>query len=133
MSGKYEIKEQMIEEDADFEKSGRVRNRVIEWGRDGITIRNGSEARQGDIEGSSVGTSESRCDSMRRGKDAKSDESEEETRREQGQSHTKHEWDSMNDDDDMDRRQMAGADSNKSQALTSEHITRNRAFVSYLW
>ena len=35
---KYEIKKQVIGEDADLEKSERILNRVIEWGRDGITI-----------------------------------------------------------------------------------------------
>ena len=35
---KYEIKKQVIGEDADLEKCGRILNRVIEWGSDGITI-----------------------------------------------------------------------------------------------
>ena len=35
---------------------------------------------------------------------AKSDESEAENRREQGQTQTKHEWDSMSDGDDRDGR-----------------------------
>ena len=35
---KYEIKKQMIGEDADLDKSERILNRVIGWGRDGITI-----------------------------------------------------------------------------------------------
>ena len=38
ISRKYEIKKQVIGEDADLGKSGRILNRVIEWGRDGITI-----------------------------------------------------------------------------------------------
>ena len=38
MSRKYEIKKQMIGEGADLDKSGRKLIRVIEWGRDGITI-----------------------------------------------------------------------------------------------
>ena len=38
ISRKYEIKKQVIGEDADFKKSGRIWNRVVEWGRDGITI-----------------------------------------------------------------------------------------------
>ena len=38
ISKKYEIKKQMLREDPDLEKSGRILNRVIEWGRDGITI-----------------------------------------------------------------------------------------------
>ena len=33
-----EIKKQVIGEDPDFEKSGRILNRVVEWNRDGITI-----------------------------------------------------------------------------------------------
>ena len=47
ISRKYEIKKQMIGEGADLDKSGRKLNRVIEWGRDGITqlkrIRDTSE------------------------------------------------------------------------------------------
>ena len=38
ISRKYEIKKQVIGEDAAFEKSGRILNRVIEWGLGGITI-----------------------------------------------------------------------------------------------
>ena len=38
ISRKYGIKKQTIGEGADLDKSGRVLNRVIEWGRDGITI-----------------------------------------------------------------------------------------------
>ena len=38
ISRKYEIKKQVIGEDPDFEKSGRILNRVPEWDRDGITI-----------------------------------------------------------------------------------------------
>ena len=38
ISKKYEIKKQVIAEDPDLEKSGRILNRVIEWNRDGITI-----------------------------------------------------------------------------------------------
>ena len=37
-SKKYAIKKQVIGEDPDIEKSGRILNRVIEWNRDGITI-----------------------------------------------------------------------------------------------
>ena len=35
---KDEIKKHVIAEDADPEKSGRTLNRVIEWGRQGVTI-----------------------------------------------------------------------------------------------
>ena len=38
LSKKYEIKKQVLGGDQDFEKSGRILNRVIEWDRDGITI-----------------------------------------------------------------------------------------------
>ena len=38
MPRKHEIKKQMTGEGADLDKSGRILNRVIEWGRDGITI-----------------------------------------------------------------------------------------------
>ena len=34
---KYEIKKQVIGEDPDLERSGRILNRVIVWDRDGIT------------------------------------------------------------------------------------------------
>ena len=37
-SKRYEIKKQVIGEDPDIEKSGRILNRVIVWNRDGITI-----------------------------------------------------------------------------------------------
>ena len=53
MSRKYEIKKQMIGEDADLDKSGRILNRVTKWGRDGITIevdQRHVSARQRDIE-----------------------------------------------------------------------------------
>ena len=36
-SREYEIKKQVIGKDADLEKSGRTLDRVIEWGRDGIS------------------------------------------------------------------------------------------------
>ena len=38
VSRKYEIKKQLIGEDADLEKSGRMLHRAIKWGHDGITI-----------------------------------------------------------------------------------------------
>ena len=38
ISEKYEIKKQVIWEDPDLEKSGRVLNHVIEWNRDGFTF-----------------------------------------------------------------------------------------------
>ena len=38
ISRKYEIKKQVTSEDADLEKTGRILNRVIKWGCEGITI-----------------------------------------------------------------------------------------------
>ena len=38
ISRKYETMKQVIGEDPDLEKSGRILNRVIKWNRDGITI-----------------------------------------------------------------------------------------------
>ena len=37
ISTKYETKKQVKGEVADFEKSGRILNRIIKFGRDGIT------------------------------------------------------------------------------------------------
>ena len=47
-SMKLEIKKQMMSEDTDLDKSGRILNRVTERGRDGIT----SEADQRHVKGS---------------------------------------------------------------------------------
>ena len=61
---------------------------------------------------------------------ARSDESERENRRGQGQTQAKHEWDGTSDGDDRDRPQMAGNDANDSQALTGGDITKYRALVT---
>ena len=37
ISKNYEVKKQVIEEDLDLEKSGRILNRVIKWNHNGIT------------------------------------------------------------------------------------------------
>ena len=37
-SKRFKIKKQVIGEDPDLEKSGKILNRVITWNRDGITI-----------------------------------------------------------------------------------------------
>ena len=34
----YEVKKQVTGEDVAFEKTGRILNRVVKWGRDGIMI-----------------------------------------------------------------------------------------------
>ena len=59
---------------------------------------------------------------------ASSDESDGENRREQGQTHSKHEWNG----DDRERPQMASDDANDSQALTSGDITKYRALVAQI-
>ena len=61
---------------------------------------------------------------------ARSDDSEGENRREQGQTQTKHEWHATNDGNDRDRPQMAGDDANDSQTLTGGDITKYRALVA---
>ena len=38
VSSRYETEKHVTGEDADFEKSGSILNRVTKWGRDGITI-----------------------------------------------------------------------------------------------
>ena len=100
----FEIKMQKTGEDADLKKSGRILNRVTEWCRDGITI----EADQGhvreiltDLELERANHSATPCAVERKNEgNARRDESEEETRRGQGQTQTKHEWDGMSDGDD---------------------------------
>ena len=39
ISNKYEVKKQVIGEDPDLEKSGRILNRVIKWNHNGTTIK----------------------------------------------------------------------------------------------
>ena len=134
ISRTYEIKKQGIGEDADLEKSGRTVNRVIEWGRDGITIeadqRHVREMLEG-LEPERANHSATPCAVERKNEgNARSDESEEENRREQGRSQTKREWDGMSDGDDRDGPQMAGDDASDSQALTGGDITKHRALVA---
>ena len=69
ISRKYVIKKQVIGEGADFENSGRILSRVIEWGRDGITMeadqRNVREILKGfELEGANHSATP-----MRRGKE----------------------------------------------------------------
>ena len=125
---KYEIKKQVIGEDADLEKSGRRLNRVIKWNHNGITIeadqRHVKEMLKG-LELDRANHSATPCAVERKNEgNARSDEIEGENRCEQGQTQTKHEWDGMSDGDDRDRPQMAGDDANDSQAFTGGHITK---------
>ena len=88
ISRKYEIKKLVIAEDADLANSGRILNRVIEWGRDGITI----EADQrhvrdilNDLELERANHSGTPCVVERKNEgNTRSDESEGEKRRGQG-------------------------------------------------
>ena len=93
--------------------------------------KGGSETRQLDVESLELeraNHSATPCAVERKNEgNARSDESEGENRRVQGQTQTKHGWDGMSDGDDRDRQQMAGDDANDSQALTSGDITKYRA------
>ena len=97
ISRKYEIKKQVIGEDPDFEKSGRILNRVIEWDRDGITIvadqRHVREILKG-LELVRANHSATPCAVERR------DESNGQNRCGRGQTKSKHILDDVNDDDD---------------------------------
>ena len=89
--------------DLDLEKSGRIRNSVVEWDRDGITI----EADQRHVRGVMKGLeranhSATPCAVERR------DESKGDNRCGRGQ--TKRRWDVVNDDDNRDRPRMADDD-----------------------
>ena len=48
ISTKYETEKQVIGEDSDLEKSGRILNRSVEWDRDGITIEAADQRHVGD-------------------------------------------------------------------------------------
>ena len=120
ISRKYEIKKQVIGEDADLENSGRILNRAIEWGRDGITVeadqRHVREILK-DLELERANSSATPCPCAVERKNegnARSDESE----GEQGQTQTKHKRDGMCDGDGTNRPQMAGDDANDRQAFT---------------
>ena len=109
-------------------------NRVIEWGRDGITIeavqRHVREILK-DLELEQANHSATPCAVARKNEgNGRSDESKRESRRGQGQTQTTHEWDGMSDGDDKDRSHMAGDDANVSQALTGGDITKDRALVA---
>ena len=115
-----EIMKQVIGEGADLEKSGRILNRVIDWGRDGITIKADQRhvrATLKDLELERANHSATLCAVDRKNEGgATSYESKGENRCGQGQTQTKHEWDGTSDGDDRDRPQMADDDANDSQA-----------------
>ena len=127
VSRKYEIKKQVIGEDPDLDKSGRMLNRVIEWDRDGVTKeadqRHVREILKG-LELERANHSATPCGVERR------DESKGENRCRRERTKTKHRWDGVNDDDDKDRPQMAEDDATDSQALAGGDITRYRALVA---
>ena len=100
---KYEIRKQMIGEDADFDKSGRILNRVIEWGRDGITIeadqRHVREILRGlELERANPAATPCAVENNSEG-NARDDESEGENRRGRRRTQSKHEWDDVNESD----------------------------------
>ena len=95
---RYEIKKRVLGGGGpDLEKSGRILNRVIEWGRDGITIeadqRHVRQIMKG-FELERANHSATPCAVERR------DESKGENRCGRGQ--TKHRWNDVNDDDNRD-------------------------------
>ena len=124
----------MVGEDADFEKSGRKLNCVIEWGRDGITVEADQRQVRETLKDLALERSKhfaTPCAVERKNEGgARRDERKSENRRRRGQTQTKHECDGMSDGDDKDRPQMAGDDANDSQALTGGGITWYRALVA---
>ena len=90
ISKRYEIKKQVIGEDPDLEKSGRMLNRVIAWNRHGITIeadqRHVREILKG-LESERANRSATPCGVERK------DEGKGEHRRRKGQIQTEHERD----------------------------------------
>ena len=130
VSRKYEIKKQVIVEDADFEKSGSILNRVIERGRDGITV----EADQRhvremwkDLELERANHSATPCAAARKNEgNARSDESKGVTRC----GRTDSDQARVGRHDGRTRPQMAGDDAADSQALIGGDITKYRALVA---
>ena len=127
ISKKYEIKKQVIGEDPDLEKSGRILNRVIKWNRKGITIetdqRHVREIMKG-LELERANHSATPCVVERM------DEGKGESRCRQEQTQAEHEWDNANDSDDRDRTRVVDDNDPDSQALTNGDITRYRALVA---
>ena len=142
ISSKYEIKKQVIGEGADLEKIGRILNRVIKCGRDGIT--NEADQRQvreifEGLELEQANHAATPCSVDKRMEDnARIDGSKVENQCKQGQCQTNHDWDGAGDGDDKNRVQMtidARNSMNDSQALTGGEVTKCRgleARISYL-
>ena len=120
ISKKEEIKKQVIRDDPDLEKSGRILNRVIEWNHNGIKI----EADQKVLSRSK----RTHWNSMWCGKDGM--KARWRVGADRNRPQAEHEWDIANDGDDRDRPQMVDDDDPDSQALTNGGITRYRAFVA---
>ena len=126
-SKKYDIKKQVIGEDPDLEKSGRMLIRVIEWNLVGIAIeadqRHVREILKGlEVERANRSATPCGVEGM--------DEGKGESRCRQEQTQAEHEWDSANDGDDRDRPRMVDDNDPDSQALTNGDITRYRALVA---
>ena len=112
-------------------------NRVINWGRDGITI----EADQRhvreilmDLDLERANLTATPCTVDKKKEDnARSDGSKGENQCQQGQCKTKHDWDDAGDGDDKNRVQMTNDecdDANVSQAHTGGDTTTYRALVA---
>ena len=93
------IMKQVIGEDADLEKIGRILNRVIKWGRGGITI----EADQRHVRGIFKDLTTPRNMDKKKDDNSRYDGSKEENQCKQGQRQTEHDWDDAVDGDDSSR------------------------------
>ena len=120
ISKQYEIKKQVIGEEPDHEKSGRILNRVIKWNHNGITI----EADQRHVREILKGLALEQADrSATPCGVERMDEGKGESRRKQEQTQAQHERDNANDGDDRDRPRMVDDNDPDSQALTNGDIT----------
>ena len=131
ISRKYVIKKQMIGEGADVDKSGKILNRVIEWGRDGITIeadqRHVREILRGvELERANPAATpcavENTCEC-----NARDDESNGENQRGRRRTQSKHEWDDVNESDSGQQPQMTDDDTSD---ITGGDITCCRALIA---
>ena len=65
----YEIKKQVVGEDADLEKTKIILNRVIKWGREGITIEADQRHVREMLKDLELEPANHRSDSMQRGQE----------------------------------------------------------------
>ena len=119
----------MIGDDRDLEKSGRIPNRVIEWGRNGITIEADQRHARGrlkelDLERAHHTATPWSVEREKREAIQEVKKARAESRCEQGQIEAQHEWDNESDRDDRHRVQMTNDDETDSRTLTGGDITK---------